>query len=115
MTIPALPSVRDFRLRHTLANGVPGVLAALLLAAYLAALLHFDPASRRAFGWAVLAALAVLAPLGHFMERRAQRDGVRALAAAAAAGRLDDETVRAGYRAAPLAPTETDASADPVP
>jgi len=99
VTIPALPSVREFRLRHTLANGVPGVLAALLLASYLAALLHFDPASRRAFAWAVLAALAVLAPLGHFMERRAQRDVSRALARAAE-GRLDDETLRAGYRAA---------------
>jgi methyl-accepting chemotaxis protein len=96
---PAMPSVGEFRLRHTLANGVPGVLAALLLASYLAALLQFDAASLSAFRWAVLAALAVLAPLGHFMERRAARDVVRALAATAA-GRIDDETLRAGYRAA---------------
>jgi methyl-accepting chemotaxis protein len=96
---PAMPSVSEFRLRHTLANGVPGVLAALLLASYLAALLQFDAASLAAFRWAVVAALAVLAPLGHFMERRAARDVVHALAATAA-GRIDDETLRAGYRAA---------------
>ena len=105
MTVPAMPSVREFRWRHTLANGVPGVLAALLLAAYLAALLHFDPASRRAFAWAVVAALAVLAPLGHFMERRAQRDVARALVSVAE-GRIDDETLRAGYRAALRLPVE---------
>ena len=81
---PAMPSVREFRLRHTLANGVPGVLAALLLASYLAALLQFDAASLAEFRWAVVAALAVLAPLGHFMERRAARDVVHALAATAA-------------------------------
>ena len=105
MTVPAMPSVREFRWRHTLANGVPGVLAALLLAAYLGALLHFDPDSRRAFAWAVVAALAVLAPLGHFMERRAQRDVVRALVSVAE-GRIDDETLRAGYRAALRLPVE---------
>jgi methyl-accepting chemotaxis protein len=101
----ALPSVRQFRLRHTLANGVPGTLAAVLLAAYLAALLRFDPASRSAFGWAILVALGVLTPLGQWMERRAQRDVVRALAAAEA-GRLDDATLRDGYRAALRLPLE---------
>jgi methyl-accepting chemotaxis protein len=105
MTTAALPSVREFRLRHTLANGVPGVLAALLLAGYLAALLHFDAASRGAFGWAILVALAVLTPLGQWMERRAQREVVRALAAAAE-GRLDEATLRAGYRATLRLPLE---------
>ncbi len=105
MKTPALPTVRVFRLRHTLANGVPGVLAALLLASYLAALLQFDVASQHAFGWAVIAALTVLSPLGHFMERRAQRDLVRALAAEAN-GTLDEATLRAGYRAALRLPVE---------
>jgi methyl-accepting chemotaxis protein len=103
--IPALPSVRTFRIRHTLANGVPGVLAALLLASYLAALLEFDAASAHAFRWAVIVALAVLAPLGHWMERRAQRGVVRALVADAD-GTLDEATLREGYRAALRLPVE---------
>ena len=99
MTARVLPSVASFRLRHALANGLPGTLTGVLVAAYLAALLQLDPASRRAFAYAVLAALGVMTPLGHFMERRAQRDLVRALTAEAA-GTLDDATLRAGYRAA---------------
>jgi methyl-accepting chemotaxis protein len=105
MTTAALPSVREFRLRHTLANGVPGTLAAVLLTAYLAALLRFDSASRTAFLWAILVALAVLTPLGQWMERRAQREVVRALAAAAE-GRLDEAMLRAGYRATLRLPLE---------
>jgi methyl-accepting chemotaxis protein len=105
VTTSALPSIRAFRLRHSLANGLPGVLAALLLGSYLAALLQFDAASLRAFGFAVVAALAVLTPLGHWMERRAQRDVVRALAGEAE-GRLDDATLRAGYRAALRLPVD---------
>ncbi len=101
----ALPSVASFRVRHTLANGLPGLLAAVLLTSYLAALLQLDPASLRAFGWSVLITLAVLTPLGHVMERHAQRDVVRALAANAA-GALDGATLRAGYRGALRLPVE---------
>ena len=49
MTARVLPSVASFRLRHALANGLPGTLTGVLVAAYLAALLQLDPASRRAF------------------------------------------------------------------
>jgi len=105
VTTPALPNVRSFRLRHSLANGVPGGLAALLLGSYLAALLQFDAASLHAFALAVVAALVVVTPLGHWMERRAQRDVVRALAREGE-GRLDEETLRAGYHAALRLPLE---------
>ncbi len=100
-----LPSVASFRVRHTLANGLPGTLAAVVLITYLAALLQLDPASRRAFAWSVGVALLVMTPLGHWMERRAQRDVVRTLAAAAT-GTLDDSMLRAGYRAAQRLPLE---------
>jgi methyl-accepting chemotaxis protein len=105
MKAHALPSVRQFRLRHTLANGVPGTLGAALLTAYLAALLRFDAVSFHAFLWAIVVAGGVLTPLGQWMERRAQRDVVRALTAAAE-GRLDDATARAGYQAALRLPLE---------
>jgi hypothetical protein len=97
--------VASFRVRHTLANGMPGVLGGTLLAGYLTALLQLDPPSLRAFAFAALAALCVLTPLGHLMERRAQRDVLKALAAEAAAA-LDDSTLRAGYRAALRLPLE---------
>ena len=105
MTERALPSVASFRVRHTLANGLPGVLTGMLVAGYLAALLQLDPPSLHAFALAALAALCIMTPLGHVMERRAQRDVVRALAAEAAAA-LDDATLRAGYRAVLRLPLE---------
>ena len=105
MTERMLPSVASFRVRHTLANGLPGVLAGMLVAGYLTALLQLDPPSLRALAFAALATLCVLTPLGQLMERRAQRDVVKALAAEAAAA-LDDTTLRAGYRAALRLPLE---------
>ena len=105
MSPAALPSVTAFRIRHTLVNGLPGTLAAVLVGSYLAALLQFDPESQRAFTHAVLIALAVLTPLGHWMERRAQRGVVTALARAAE-GRLDEATLRTGHRAALRLPLE---------
>ena len=94
-----LPSVASLQRRHALANSAPGVLTGLLVAGYLAVLLPLDPSSERALLRAALAALCILTPLGHLMERRAQRDVVRALAAEDAAA-LDGATLRAGYRAA---------------
>jgi methyl-accepting chemotaxis protein len=93
------PSARAFRTRHALTNALPGVLAGGLVAVYLAALLRLDAATLRLLLWGAFVALAVLTPLGHWLERRAQRDVVRALEREAR-GALDAETRAAGHRAA---------------
>ncbi|MGH7286433.1 MAG: hypothetical protein ACREI8_00220, partial [Myxococcota bacterium] len=99
MTLLPPPTPRAFRVRHVFANALPGVLAGSLVAVYLAALLQLDEEAKRALLWGALAALVSMTPLGHWLERRAQRDVVRALAKEAR-GALDGETLRAGYRAA---------------
>jgi methyl-accepting chemotaxis protein len=96
---PRLPGAGAFRVRHALVNAVPSVLAGGLVTAYLAALLQFDDATLRLLLGGAAATLAVLAPLGHVLERRAQRDVLRALAGEAS-GNLDAPTLRAGHRAA---------------
>jgi methyl-accepting chemotaxis protein len=99
------PSASAFRARHTLANALPGALAGVLVSIYLGALLQLDAAAFGSFAWAAGAALLLLTPLGHWFERRAQRDLVRALEREAG-GRLDGEALRAGYRAALRLPRE---------
>jgi methyl-accepting chemotaxis protein len=98
MTLLPPPTPSAFRVRHAFANALPGVLAGSLVAVYLAALLQLDEDAKRALLWGALAALVSMTPLGHWFERRAQRDVVRALAKEAR-GPLDEETLRAGYRA----------------
>jgi methyl-accepting chemotaxis protein len=95
----SLPTPRAFRARHALANALPGVLAGGLVAVYLAALLQLDAAALEALLWGAGAALLWLTPLGHVLERTAQRDLVRALEREAR-GELDMDTLRAGHRAA---------------
>ena len=73
------PSARAFRTRHTLTNALPGVLAGGLVAVYLAALLRLDAATLRVLLGGAFAALALMTPLGHWLERRAQRHVVQAL------------------------------------
>jgi methyl-accepting chemotaxis protein len=94
---PQSPSA--FRARHALANALPGVLAGGLVAVYLAALLQLDAATLRALLSGACGALLLMTPLGHVLERSAQRDVVRALEREAR-GELDGETLRAGHRAA---------------
>jgi methyl-accepting chemotaxis protein len=66
---------------------------------YLAALLRLDPATLRALLSGACAALLLMTPLGHVLERSAQRDVVRALEREAR-GELDGATLRAGHHAA---------------
>ena len=66
-----------FRLLHGVANTIPGLVVGGLILIHLHALIEWDPASLRTLAWSTLVATSLLVPLGHVLERRAQRDVVR--------------------------------------
>ncbi len=94
---PAMTATR-FRVRHSLANGLPGLAVGGLVAIYLGALLEWDAETLRTLGWCAVVAASVMMPLGNWLERRAHRDVVRALEAEAR-GTLDAAQRAAGHHA----------------
>ncbi len=79
MERPPIASGREFRKKFTAASGVPGTIGAVVLGAYIAAVVDLGRDGWVQMAWIVAVAAVVMTIVAQWMQRRASRDIEHAL------------------------------------